>query len=38
MAKTKKVSPYGPRGEPVTYRQHLKLKKKALAKKSKWGH
>lgn len=35
MAK-KKISPYGPKGEPVTYKQHLRLKKKAMQKKEKW--
>ncbi len=36
MAKKKKISPHGPKSEPVTWKQHLKLKKKAKAKKEKW--
>ena len=36
MAKQKKVSPFGPKGQPVTYKQHLRLKKKAQQKKEKW--
>lgn len=36
MVKKKKVSPFGPKGVPVTYKQHLALKKKARAKKEKW--
>lgn len=32
----KKVSPFGPKGVPVTYKQHLKLKKEAKSKKEKW--
>ena len=38
MAKQKKVSPYGPKGEPVTYKQHLRLKKKKMQKAQKWDH
>ena len=34
----KKVSPYGTKSEPVTYKQHLNLKKKARAKKEKWDN
>ena len=36
MAKQKKVSPYGPKGQPVTYKQHLRARKKAMQKKESW--
>jgi len=36
MAKAKKVSPYGPKGQPLTYKQHLRAKKRALQKKVSW--
>jgi hypothetical protein len=36
MTKQKKVSPFGPAGQPVTYKQHLRAKKKAMQKKDKW--
>ena len=39
MAKQKKQSPYAPKGTgPVTYKQHLRYKKKARQKKEKWDH
>lgn len=38
MASKKKSSPYAPKGTgPVTYKQHLAFKKKAMAKKEKWS-
>jgi len=36
MAKQKKVSPYGPKGQPITYRQHQAAKRKAMQKKQSW--
>lgn len=36
MTKSKKVSPYGPKDKPVTYKQHLRLRKKAMQKKDRW--
>ena len=36
MTKQKKVSPYGAKGQPLTYKQHLRAKKRALQKKELW--
>jgi len=36
VAKQKKVSPYGAKGQPLTYKQHLRAKKKSMQKKETW--